>query len=263
MKNNDNKEKFWKCEKCNLEHKIPTLFCDGCGAQRPEKEKIKIFLRNKISDNQSYLNIKLFDWFIMISAIVISAIIIVCIFSNNKFLESLIVWLLILPFVLTIIAFIRLFVCKYIFLWQRFIVLGISTLFNPIISIFILTLILSCFGPRGCMSKTNRTNKSKFVKACSEIVLNKNLYNNEYSNDFSELPEFIKSTKPVYVWINETNIKVAIIHKRPSYGWKFSQNTDGTWALYSYFENELNLLKSDIIINTNTGKVTIPWSFFN
>ena len=29
MKNTDNKEKIWKCEKCKLEHKIKTLFCDG------------------------------------------------------------------------------------------------------------------------------------------------------------------------------------------------------------------------------------------
>ena len=262
MKNTDNKEKFWKCEKCNLEYKIKTLFCDGCGEPRPEKEKIKIILRNKMSDNQSYSNINKVDWFIIISAITIPVMIVVCASSNNNFFEGLIIWLLVLPFILTIIAFIRLFVCKYIFPRQRFIVLGISTLFNPIISIFILTLIFSFFGPRGCMSETNRTDKSKFAKACSEIVLNKNLYNSEYSNDFSDLPEFIKNTKPVYVWINETNIKVAIILRRPSYGWKFSQNTNGIWSLYSYFENELNLLKSDIIINTNNGKVTIPWSFF-
>ncbi len=262
MKNNDNKEKFWKCEKCNLEHKIPTLFCDGCGAQRPTKDKINVILRNKISDNQSYSNINKIDWFIIISAIVIPVMIIVCAFSNINFFEDLIIWLLVLPFVLTIIAFIRLFVCKYIFPRQRFIVLGISTLFNPIISIFILTLILLCFGPRGCMSETNRTNKSKLSKACSELVLNKNIYNSEYSKDFSDLPGFINSTKPVYVWISEKHIKIAI-SRRPSHGWKFSQNTDGNWALYSYFENELNLLKSDIIINTNNGKVTIPWSFFN
>ena len=240
----DKKLSFWECPNCKKEHKIKTLFCDGCGEPRPEKEKIKIILRNKISDNQSYSNIKKVDWFIMICAFCLP------IFIFSLFLLILVanlsenIWiyffglLILLSLVLIIYALRRLYICKSIFLWQRVLVLWVTILFNPITIFIIFMFVALCFGPRGCMSKTRRTNKSKFSKACSEIVLNKNLYNSEYSKDFSDLPGFIKDTKPVYVWINENHIKIAI-SKRPSYGWKFSQNTNGIWSLYSYFENEL------------------------
>ncbi len=31
--NPDKKYSFWEFSKCKKEHKIKTLFCDGCGAQ--------------------------------------------------------------------------------------------------------------------------------------------------------------------------------------------------------------------------------------
>ena len=46
------------------------------------------------------------------------------------------------------------------------------------------------------------------------------------------------------------------------YGWKLEKNNNQKWDLYSTSYSESDLLISDIIINTNNGKVTIPWHLF-
>ena len=172
--NNDNKHFFWKCSNCKKEHKIPTLFCNGCGAQRPKKYSFKYNFIN--TDNPK--NIKIIDWIIMIVAFGLSIFCISLFIFNLNYSRSFLVCFfgsfLLLSLIIIIYALRNLFFSKNISFWQRIVVLFVTILFNPVVMFIIFMSVSSCFGPRGCMSKTRRTNKSRFAKACSELVLNKN-----------------------------------------------------------------------------------------
>jgi hypothetical protein len=199
-------------------------------------------------------NIEFVDWVIAITAVCTPLLFIV---SAVFDITILFVVIFILSCVLVIIATKRLVKNKIVKLWQRIIVFMISIYFNPItwmIYLMIFVIILKPFGPD---YKTKRINKRKFSLACSEIILNKNKYKEEYTNNFSELPEVISRSKPIHVWIGNTNVKIAV-SRRPSQGWNFTQYTNGNWTLYSYFDGEKTALKSGIIINTNNGQIYIP-----
>jgi len=239
-------ELFWKCESCGKEHKLKMLFCDECGAERSDKH----FYKNKFREIST--NIKAVDWTIMIAAVSLMAL-----FTFGNI--ALIPWIVLLSIVLAIIAFIRLILCKIIKLWQRFLVLIITIVLNPIVLIIAISFVWTISHDR-LRERVNRVDKIELVKACSKIVINPDKYKEKYTDDFSTLPEYIKNIKPAYVGIDEDSVAVKLKYGPAQYAWLFFQDKNGDWNLNSYRDIKQNrsLLMSNIIINTNTGEVIIP-----
>ncbi|MHA1574774.1 MAG: hypothetical protein ACTSXL_01335 [Alphaproteobacteria bacterium] len=259
---------FWICPECQKENRLKYLFCEKCGIEKPPENELIIKYRKdkhplpiqKYEDN----NLLLIDFIIIIVSVFISVIFFIYVANTNSFLKCLFICSLI-SFPLVLIAFIRLLICKTIKFWRRVTVFMISLFFNPITLLclfFVAAMAFSEVSNNIIKVKSKFISKKSLAKACAEIVLQPNKYKNNYFKDFTNLPDFLRELNPSYITINKNCIT---IHKKKmfaDYGWKFKINDNQKWNLYSFFYNESDLLISDIIINTNNGKVTIPWRFF-
>ncbi len=58
--------------------------------------------------------------------------------------------------------------------------------------------------------------------------------------------------------INDRCVNIALMGGLAHYGWKLKNTESNSWNLYWYNESKYKLIFSDIIINTNTGEITIP-----
>ena len=257
------KECYWICNKCGKEHKLKTLFCDECGEARPKIRKSNTIIKKVISKNILYYNIKLIDWIIMATAFVM---LLICVaigfYDESKFNVCFLVTIMLNLF-LIIIAFIRLIACKAMKLWQRTLSLFITILFNPFVAMIILMVVGAVFTGITLSRKIKNVNKIELAKACAEIASKPWNYKKKYYDDFSELPEFIEQTKPVYVWINDGKIMVALMGGVAHYGWDFVRAESNIWNLQWYDDVKSKILISNIVINTNTGEVIIPQQLMN
>jgi len=259
-------ELFWKCESCGKENQLKMLFCDECGAECSDNHVYKNKC-HKVEVLTKKTNIEPFDWFLMIVAFGF-AIMFFFHVASTKSLEGWfnnIVTFSLINIGIIFLAFMRLILYRTIKLWQRFTVLGISAFLNPVVlllSFMSVMIVFSEISTDVIKVRNKFISKKSLAKACSEIILQPNKYKSEYSKDFSELPDFIRELEPSFITIKK---KCITIHKNKTfadYGWKFEENNNQKWNLYSYMHNESDLLLSDIIINTNNGEVTIPWHFF-
>jgi len=241
------KECYWICNNCGKEHKLKTLFCDGCGEERSNNHSYK----DKIHEIEIPTSIKVIDWLIMIGA----ACLMVFFFLNGI---RHVVWWFSISIILIIIALIRLFICKTIKLWRRLLVLVTTILLSPIVLAIAFSFVLSICRDI-LQERANRVDKIALVEACSKIVINPNKYKEKYTDDFSELPEFIEKIRPFHVWLDEDTVCVKLKYGSARYSFLFFQDINSNWNLNSYYGiKNRTVLLSNIVINTNTGEVTIP-----
>jgi hypothetical protein len=67
------------------------------------------------------------------------------------------------------------------------------------------------------------------------------------------LPPAIVCVKPVYVWIRDDAITIALIGGVDHRGWRFLCNDAGRWTLLAYDEYTQKVLLSNIVITTQTA----------
>ena len=265
--NIDEKYPFWICPNCNKDNEISRRFCKKCGKDKPSQDKINIKYYNAKEGTEIksiYLtNIEPFDWLILITAFFFAAIFfkdLISVNSIDNYINQFVIFTLINGGVL-FVAFLRLIFAKTIKLWQRFAVLWISALLNPV-SLFILFMIVATifFEAETGLTKARNIfiNKKSLAKACSKIILHSDRYEREYSTNFTGLPDFIVDLRPIRIYIEEKSVTVYEKNFSIRYSWQLKENDENKWNLYSYFNGESDLLIENIIINTNNGKVTIP-----
>ena len=243
-KQNLTERTFWICEKCGKEHELKFRFCDQCGTYRTQQTNKRNYIKYFLKDD------KRVDYII----IAFSILLFFFTLTTMLFAEivgSICVWIALFAILLLIpAAFIRLFICKFVKLWLRLITLISTIIFNPILLFLILGFIFVPSAKKTKEQALKKINMNCLVSNCVEIASKPQLYQGKYLCDnLSNLPEYIQEINPVYVWVNEESIMIALMGGMSHYGWKFDNSDSNKWNLYWYDDIHKDLLVSNVVVN--------------
>jgi len=241
----------WRCLECGAEHADNILFCTACGAERVRAE-------TDAAVPTGWWHRRSTDVVLVVAALVVclgtltgAAVKFFGLCTGTPIaavIGALLMLNCLLAPALLLLALLRLCCSRALRLGHRVVVTVVILILNPMTWISTLT-------QASWAHRMNAADTNALVQACTYIIQHPNEFQKEYHSfkGLTGLPPAIACVKPVYVWIRDDAITIALIGGVDHRGWRFLCNDTERWALVSYDEYTQKVLLSNIVIATQTA----------